>query len=141
MTSSYLFDSHALLAFFQNETGAETVAGILRKAMKLGDEKFICLINLGEILYMTKRRFGDTKKMQVLARVHQLGITILPIPDSLVYQAAEIKAQYPISYADCFALACARNHSAALVTGDPDFKTVSHLASIIWTKGGEQSGS
>lgn len=134
MTSGYLFDSHALLAFFQNETGADAVANILRKAIKTGDERFICLINLGEVLYMTKRRFGDGKKMEVLTRVHQLGIRILSIPDSLVYEAAEIKAQYPISYADCFALACARNRSAALVTGDPDFKIVAHLGKIIWIR-------
>ena len=134
MTSCYLFDSHALLAFFQNETGADAVARIFRKAMKAGDERFICLINLGEILYMTKRRFGDAKKMEVLTRVHQLGIRILSIPDSLVYDAAEMKAEYPISYADCFAVACARNHSAALVTGDPAFKIVAHLAKIIWIR-------
>ena len=46
MSSSYLFDSHALLAFFQNETGADAVARILRKAMKTGAHRFICLINL-----------------------------------------------------------------------------------------------
>lgn len=134
MTSRYLFDSHALLAFFQKEEGADAVAGILRNAMKTGDERFICLINLGEILYLTKRRFGDSKKLEILTRVHQLGIGILSIPDSLVYEAAEIKARYPISYADCFALACAVGHSAALVTGDPDFKTVAHLAEIIWIR-------
>ena len=134
MSSGYLFDSHALLTFFQNETGAEAVAGILRKAMKTGADRFICLINLGEILYMTKRRFGDAKKMEVLTRVHQLEIKILSIPDSLVYEAAEFKAQYAISYADCFALACAKNLSASLVTGDPEFKTVAHLVKINWIK-------
>ena len=134
MSSGYLFDSHALLAFFQNEKGAEAVAGILRKATKTGVDRFICLINLGEILYLTKRRFSDAKKMEVLTRVHQLGIKILSIPDSLVYEAAELKAQYTLSYADCFALACARNQSASIVTGDPDFKKVSHLAKIIWIR-------
>jgi len=83
---------------------------------------------------MTKRRFGDAKKMEALSRVYQLGMKILSVPDSLVYEAAELKAQYAISYADCFALACARDHSAALVTGDPDFKTVAHLAKIIWIR-------
>jgi len=110
------------------------VARVLREAKNEGKENFLCLINLGEILYMTKRRFGDTKKMEVLSRIHQLGIKILSIPDSLVYEAAELKAQYPISYADCFALACARNLSAVLVTGDPDFKKVARLIKIEWIK-------
>jgi ribonuclease VapC len=37
-----------------------------------------------------------------------------------------------MSYADCFAVACAVNESAVLVTGDPEFKAVSHLVQIEW---------
>jgi predicted nucleic acid-binding protein len=66
MTSPYLFDSHTLLAFFQNEEGAEIVAEILQRAEKKGLDRFICVINLGEIMYIIKRRFGDSKKLEVL---------------------------------------------------------------------------
>lgn len=134
MTSPYLFDSHALLAFFQNEEGAEIVAEILQRAMEKGLDRLICVISLGEIIYITKRRFGDSKKLEVLARVHQLGLKVLSVPENLVFKAAEIKAQYPISYADCFALACAMEHSARVVTGDPDFKKIAHLVSIDWIR-------
>ena len=134
MTSGYLFDSHALLAFFQKEKGAGIVAKILRNAEKLSHNRLICVINLGEIIYMTKRRFGDQKKVELLGRVHQLGFNILPVPESLVYKAAELKAEYPISYADCFALACTLEQSAVLVTGDPEFKKVAHLVRIQWIR-------
>jgi len=134
MTSSYLFDSHALLALFQKEKGAEVVARILQGAVKQRLDRLICVINLGEIIYMTKRRFGDQKKVEILGRVHQLGFKILPVPKPLVYKAAEFKAEYPISYADCFALACALEHSAILVTGDPEFKKVGHLIGIEWIR-------
>jgi len=132
MIKRYLFDSHALLAFFQKERGTEVVAKILRRALKQRLDRLICVINLGEIIYMTKRRFGDRKKVEILGRVYQLGFKVLPAPESLVYKAAELKAEYPISYADCFALACAREHSASLVTGDPEFKRVAHLVNIDW---------
>jgi len=134
MTSGYLFDSHALLAFFQNEKGAEIVAKILRNSEKRGLDRLICVINLGEIIYITKRRFGDQKKVELLGRVHQLGFKILPVPESLVYKAAEFKSEYPISYADCFALACALEHSAKIVTGDPEFKKIVHLVTIEWIR-------
>ena len=134
MTSPYLFDSHALLAFFQNEEGAEIVAEILQRAMEKGLDRLICVINLGEIIYVTKTRFGDSKKLEVLARVHQLGLKVLSVPENLVFKAAEIKAQYPISYADCFALACAMEHSARVVTCDPDFKKIAHLVRIDWIR-------
>ena len=134
MTAGYLFDSHALLAFFQKEEGADIVADILRKAMEHRHDRLISVINFGEIIYMTKRRFGDRKKIEIIGRVHKLGLKILPAPDTLVYKAAELKAEYPISYADCFALACALDTSAILVTGDPDFKKVIHLVGIQWIR-------
>ncbi len=128
----YLFDSQALLAFFQKEPGADIVEVILRQSYQQKSARLICLINLGEIVYLTKRRFGDEKKLEVLGRIYQLDFEILSIPDSLVYQAAELKAQYALAYADCFALACSINHSAILVTGDPEFKAVAHLTPIEW---------
>ena len=131
---TYVFDSHALLAFFQGEPDAETVEKILRQSHAESSNVFISLINLGEIIYLTKRRFGDEKKIELLSRIYQLGFKIIPVSDALVFQAAELKAQYALSYADCFALACAINHSAVLVTGDPEFKSVEHLVSIKWIK-------
>ncbi|OIP91645.1 MAG: hypothetical protein AUK26_06555 [Syntrophaceae bacterium CG2_30_58_14] len=92
------------------------------------------MINLGEIVYLTKRRFGDEKKIEVISRIYQLGLTVVSVTDALVFQAAELKAQYALYYADCFALACAVNHSATLVTGDPEFQTVSHLIEIAWIR-------
>jgi ribonuclease VapC len=129
---TYVFDSHALLAFFQGEPDAETVEKILRQSHAESSNVFISLINLGEIIYLTKRRFGDEKKIELLSRIYQLGFKIIPVSDALVFQAAEIKAEYTLSYADCFALACAIDHSAILVTGDPEFKSVEHLVSIAW---------
>ena len=72
--------------------------------------------------------------MEILGRIHQLGLKVLPAPEPLVYKAAELKAEYPISYADCFALAFALETSAILVTGDPEFKQVVHLVSIQWIR-------
>ncbi|MFA5181766.1 MAG: type II toxin-antitoxin system VapC family toxin [Syntrophales bacterium] len=133
--SAYVFDSHALLAFFQGGPGSDIVDKILRQShLDAVNDRLICLINLGEIVYLTKRRFGDEKKMEVLSRIYQLGFKILSIPDSLVFQAAELKAQYALSYADCFALACSINHAAVLVTGDHEFKTVAHLIAIEWIR-------
>ena len=134
MTSKYLFDSHALLVFFQKEKGSDVVAGILRNALKQRLDRLICVINLGEIIDMIKKRFGDNIKMEILGRVYQLGFKVLPVPEKLVFNAAELKADYPVSNADCFALACALEHSAILVTGDPEFKKVSHLVNIQWIR-------
>ncbi len=128
----FIFDSHALLKFFQKEKGYEKVVHLLEEIKRSGVAKYINAINLGEIIYTTKREFGDQKKLEVLANIERLNFTVLPIPNNLIFQAAEHKAQYNISYADCFALASAIEHKAILVTGDPDFKKVEHLVEVMW---------
>ena len=127
-----IFDSHALLKFFQGEDGAARVERWLRMAQRRRWVKYLCAINLGEIIYVTKRRFGDQRKIAVLAHIHRLKFMLLPVPNELIYEAAELKATYGISYADCFVLACAIRHGAGIVTGDPEFSEVSHLAKIHW---------
>ena len=128
----FIFDSHALLKFFQKEKGYEKVTQLLEEIKKTGATKYINAINLGEIIYFTKKEFGDQMKLEVLANIERLNFTILPIPNDLIFQAAEYKAQYAISYADCFALASAAEQKAILVTGDPEFKKVEHLVDIVW---------
>jgi ribonuclease VapC len=50
----------------------------------------------------------------------------------LVLSAAKLKAEFPVSYADCFAIATAMRHQAAVVTGDPEFKRFEHCVAIQW---------
>jgi len=122
---SYVFDSHALLKFFQKEAGYEAVFHLLEDIEKTNCRKYVTAVNLGEIIYTTKRTFGDQKKIEVMANIERLGFTILSVSNELVFQAAEYKAQYSISYADCFVLASAVEQKATIVTGDPEFRKVS----------------
>ena len=128
----FIFDSHALLKLFQKEKGYEKIIRLLEEILKAGIKKYLNAINLGEIIYSTKREFGDQKKVEVLANIERLNFTILPVANTLIFQAAEYKAQYGISYADCFALASAIEYKAMIVTGDPEFKKVEHLVDIVW---------
>ncbi|MDA8104886.1 MAG: type II toxin-antitoxin system VapC family toxin [Nitrospiraceae bacterium] len=128
----FIFDSHALLKFFQKEKGYEKVVSLLQEIRKSGARKYLNAINLGEIIYCTKREFGDQKKLEVLANIERLNFLILPTPNDLIFRASEIKAQFSLSYADCFVVASAQEHKAAIVTGDPEFKKVEHLATVIW---------
>ena len=127
-----LFDSHALLKFFQKEPGHEQVARLLSDARRARTRTLLCAINLGEIIYITRRAFGDQKKIEVLAHIERLGFSVLPVPNSLIFQAAEYKAEHSISYADCFALAAAMDQKASIVTGDPEFRKVEHLVKVVW---------
>ena len=129
---SYIFDSFALLKLFQKEQGYKKVLSLLEYIEEKKLVKYLNAINLGEIIYTTKRVFGDQKKLETLANVERLRFTILPATNALIFEAAEYKAEYSISYADCFVVASALEHDAIVVTGDPEFKKVEHLLDIEW---------
>ena len=128
----FLFDSHALLKLFQREAGHEKVVRLLGQARRSKAPNYLNAINLGEIVCSTKRAFGDQKKIEVLAHIERLGLIVLPIPNDLIFRAAEYKADFRLSFGDCFALASAVEHGAVLVTGDPEFRAVEHLVKIVW---------
>ena len=132
MAQMYVFDSYALLKLFQKEEGYQKVVELLRDVKASGGRALMSAINYGEIIYITKKVFGDRKKIECLAAIERLDIEVLPVPNELIFAAAEYKAEFSISYADCFALASALANGATLVTGDPEFKKVEHLVKIIW---------
>ena len=88
---SFIFDSHALLKFFQKEKGFEKVVRLLEEINKGELTKYINAINLGEIIYSIKRVFGDQKKLEILANIERLNFTILSTPNNLIFRAAEYK--------------------------------------------------
>ena len=130
--NSILFDSFALLRFFYQEPGGEKVRELLVEAKRNDALCLISAINVGELIYIIQRRSGEQAKLQMLVKLKSLGFTILRCPNDLIFRAAELKARFPMSYADTFAVASAIEHKATLVTGDPEFRQVEHLVKILW---------
>ena len=58
MTKSILFDSFAILKYYQDETGADIVEKLLRSAQRGQLKALMSEINLGEVYYLTIRRTG-----------------------------------------------------------------------------------
>ncbi len=127
-----LFDSHALLKFSQDEKGADKVEKFLLSSWNRKLKAYLSEINLGEIYYITIRRLGLEPAKFYLEQLLDLPIAIISPSSEIIRKAAEIKAQYTISYADCFAVATALKYSASIVTGDPEFKKVDHIVTIEW---------
>ena len=90
-------------------------------------------INIGETFYILARERGlDQAEYFIDAILPNLPITKMGNTLIEVIHAAKIKAQYPIAYADCFAVATAVREKAVIVTGDPDFKQVEKIVTIDW---------
>jgi ribonuclease VapC len=89
-------------------------------------------INLGEVYYQTIRVVGLDEARKFLENFSRLPISIIPPDSELIWKASEIKAEYSISYADCFAAATALRHEAAILTGDPEFKKIASFVQVEW---------
>ena len=76
-------------------------------------------INLGEVAYVLQRRIGADAARGRIPEI-AAGLTLdLPTPERIL-EAAAIKADHSLSYADAFAVATALAHDAVLLTGDPE---------------------
>ena len=132
MKTESLLDSFALLKFFQQESGFERVRHRLSEAKQHQKPLLMCELNVGEVFYVIGKRHGIAQAESILAQFPTLPIHLIPATWDIVLQAARLKAQYALSYADCIAAACAISHRAALVTGDKEFKALEHLLPIEW---------
>jgi PIN domain. len=90
------------------------------------------LINFGEIAYIAERERGTQQAKAILQDIRRLPILLGGVNEQRVLAAAYIKAHYPLSYADAFAVALAQELDATVVTGDPEFKTVESLVPVLW---------
>ncbi|MCS6844444.1 MAG: type II toxin-antitoxin system VapC family toxin [Caldilineales bacterium] len=128
----YILDSFALLAYLEDEAGAEQVEARLAQAEQGEAQVLLPLINFGECLYIVERERGVAQAEWMIALMDHLPIQVVGADRSLVFAAAHIKARYPIAYADAFAVAVARQVGGTLLTGDPAFRQVQNLISIEW---------
>lgn len=107
-------DSWAVLRWLE---GVEPAAARVEKA--LAERPVMSWINLGEVYYVVRRAAGVDQAAEVVRDLRRRVDVELPDEDR-VLEAAAIKAEHPLAYADAFALATAAAHGARLYTGDPE---------------------
>lgn len=128
----YVIDSYAMMAYFEDEPGADVVAGILNAIVKKKSKGYMSIINWGEIYYNTYRVQGQEVAEVVLSQLTRYAIEFVDADRSLTYEAAKLKGKYKIAYADCFAAALANRMNAKVVTGDPEFRKLEPEIAIEW---------
>ncbi len=76
-------------------------------------------INLGEVFYIVHRHEGEADAKGVARNLRRRLVLDLPDEERII-EAATIKANHAVAYADAFALATAMAYGADLMTGDPE---------------------
>lgn len=126
----FILDACALLRLLQDEPGAHQVETILQGATTRKYYVQMHIINLGEVIYSIGKEFGWEVAERKRDEIQLLPIAIIPFSDQVFWKAVELKSQFAMSYADCFAAAAAILDHAILLTSDPEFKAVRSLVKV-----------
>jgi predicted nucleic acid-binding protein len=127
----FVLDSFAVLAYYHAEQGGERVLELLNDAREGTVELGMSLINVGEVVYLTRRNQGRKLAESILKDLYGLPVTFYEASEERILAAAWIKSSNPISYADSFAVQLAHELKGTLVTGDPEFEGVKDL-NVLW---------
>lgn len=132
MTVTKILDTFALIAFFEDEPGADFVRELLLEAESKNIELAMTVVNLGEVWYSIARTVSAEQADATVQEIRGLSIEIINADWKLTHQAAIYKARGGISYADCFAAALAKLRKAEVITGDPEFQKLKDEVTTAW---------
>lgn len=110
-----VLDSWAVLRYLEDSGTASAAVGDL-----LANERpLMSWINLGEVFYVVRRLHGEDAAAETTRDLREAIDVRLP-DERIILDAARIKADLPMAYADAFAAALAISSDAVLWTGDPE---------------------
>ena len=130
--SQWVLDAYAVIAFLENEPGAEKVEKILISGKDKEDALLMTAVNYGEVYYSILKERGKKVAEEEIKKIDTLRIEVIPVDASLAKIAGEYKASKKMSYADCFAGALAKQKNGYLITGDKEFKEIEQEIKMIW---------
>jgi predicted nucleic acid-binding protein len=121
----YVLDANAILRYFgvSDGQGGEKVRGLFEQAERNETRLSMSVINLGEVLYILLKHIGEQRAIQYIQAL-QHAVTMMDADMNRTMQAATLKHQYKIGYADSFAAALALETRATLVSADPSFEKI-----------------
>mgnify|MGYP001575701665 CR=1 FL=1 len=134
MSEGLVLDSYALMAHLMAQLPGAAVRDFLQRADSGELRLFMSVVNLGEVLYTVERRKGLTAAQDTLSAIEELPIVLEEATKTQALLAARFKAQFPIAYADCFALALAQSKGLPVLTGDPEFAKAEDKVAVQWLK-------
>ncbi len=109
------------------QPATELVERLFDESAAGGAQLFMSAINAGEVYCVLRKLHSEGLAESWRNSSRTLPVTInVPTLDE-IWDAALLKGQYAISYADAFAARLAQKHRCALVTGDPDFRALANL--------------
>lgn len=131
---TYVFDSGALLALFENCAGTHKVNELLKEAHRRHSRVLMSCVNFGEVYGKILRDHGANQALWALNAARSLPIEFCAANEERAVDAQNVKTKYSLYYVDSFAAALAIEHKATLVTNDSDFRKLGRTVRVVWLK-------
>ena len=129
---AFVFDSWAMMAFFEDAPAADQVAKLIIEAHRHNLPLLMSVVNAGELWYIVARGYSEDDADRIIGELANLRVEVVIADWALTKQAAQYKAKGRIAYADCFAAALARLRKAELVTGDRELRRLENEVKFRW---------
>ncbi len=129
----YVLDANAVLRYLAvgDGQGGEKVRGLFEQAERNQAQLSMSVINMGEVFYILLKHIGEQRSLHYI-QVLQHAVTMIDADANSTIDAATLKHQYKLGYADSFAAALALASKATLVSADPSFEKIGK--SIKWMR-------
>jgi predicted nucleic acid-binding protein len=127
----YVLDTSAILAFTDQEEGAEEVERLLDAAHARQCRLEACAISLMELYYLTLREAGENEAARLVALVKAWPLTWIYPHEKMMLQAGRFKAYYHLSVADALIAAVAKLRQATLVHKDPELEALAPEVALL----------
>ena len=115
-----VLDTSALFCLKQNEEGAGEVERVLRKL-----PVYLSFVSLTEYFYIVYQKQGRAEAYRAYLELKMMPIEVVESSERLRLLAGEIKALFPLSFADVWVAATAESLGAELLHKDPEFEALS----------------
>jgi len=134
----YILDACALIAYFNDEDGAENISQLFEEANLGQIDLIISVVNLCEVFYDRLKAKDAEIALDFFEDIKLLPVSICRnIGDDLIAEASKFKVEWKVSLADAFALGLARLMGGKLVSTDHhefDVIAESGLVKFYWLR-------
>ncbi len=125
----YVLDTSAILAYIEDEDGADIIEDLLIKAEQNDATIFVAFVSLTEVMYITLQEKDEATAQARVDLIKSLSLTVEESSEPLNYRAARLKAKNRISLADAYIAALCQEQDGLLVRKDPEFDNLSSTIS------------
>ena len=120
-----ILDTSALLAYIEDEDGADYAEDLLIKAEHNEITVYIAFVSLTEVMYITLQEKDEDTARARIDLIKSLHCIIEESNENMNLAAARLKAKNRISLADAYIAALCQEQNGILVHKDPEFEKLS----------------